>query len=309
MRTLSLVLSVSICVAASALSSGCGGSSSSGGFSSSGAYLRTPAWSRDGRHLAFVRFLNGYNAIYVMDRDGSHPRRLTGARQDLIDELSSQAWSPDGRKLAFARGPNMSTPRGPTSIFVMNANGTGLRQLTRNNRDDDPAWSPDGPRIAFARYGSTNYGSIYVMNSDGSKERRLATSSGHPTPAWSPNGQEIAFEDPDEGITIVRMDGKEVKYLEPSTWNGESVVDYEPTWSPDGRKIAFVADTDPGQEATTWIEVRSVGGGKRKVFNRGFHTVEYPAWSPDGRQIAFGIFGKLMVMNANGTDAHALTPK
>jgi WD40-like Beta Propeller Repeat len=192
MRTLSLVLSVSICVAASALSSGCGGSSSSGGFSSSGAYLRTPAWSRDGRHLAFVRFLNGYNAIYVMDRDGSHPRRLTGARQDLIDELSSQAWSPDGRKLAFARGPNMSTARGrPTSIFVMNANGTGLRQLTRNNRDDDPAWSPDGPRIAFARYGSTNYGSIYVMNSDGSKERRLATFKWPPHPGlvaeWTRN--------------------------------------------------------------------------------------------------------------------------
>jgi TolB protein len=286
-----------------ALAAACGGGRLSG-------YLRTPAWSRDGRHVAFVRFLNGSNEIYVMNPDGSHLRRLTGPRQDLIDELSSQSWSPDGRKLVFARGPNMSTPRErPTSIFVMNADGTGIRQLTRNNRDDDPAWSPDGRRIAFARYGSKNYGSIYVMNSDGRKQRRLATSFGYPPPAWSPNGQEIALEDPAGGITIVRLDGEEVNHLEPSTWNGYRVVDYAPTWSPDGRKLAFAATIDPGQEATTWIEVRSVGGGNRRVFSRGFHTVEFPAWSPNGRQIAFGISGKLMVMNAKGTNARNLTPK
>jgi Tol biopolymer transport system component len=45
------------------------------------------------------------------------------------------------------------------------------------------------------------------------------------------------------------------------------------------------------------------------VFSRGFHTVEFPAWSPNGRQIAFGISGKLMVMNANGTNARNVTPK
>jgi len=103
------------------------------------------------------------------------PQTAGPIRQDIgaLDELSSQAWSPDGRKLVFAL-TKRSTPRhGPTSsIFVINANGTGIRQLTRHTRDDDPAWSPDGRHIAFARSSSCCDSSIYVMNSDGSHLRR-----------------------------------------------------------------------------------------------------------------------------------------
>jgi TolB protein len=261
-------------------------------------YLRTPAWSPDGRRLAFVRFLNGSNEIYVVNADGSHLRQLTGPRQDVIDELSSQAWSPDGRKLVFARGPNMSGLRArPTSIFVINADGTGIRQLTRDNSDDDPAWSPDGRRIAFARYGSTNDGSIYVMKSDGGHLRRVGISTSFPTPAWSPNGRELAF-DSNETIEILTLQGRKATYLPPSTWQGQPIDNYEPTWSPGGKKLAFVADTDPGQVSTTWIEMRNLNGDHRRVvLSRGVHTVDYPAWSPSGRQIAFDVDGKLKLIN------------
>jgi Tol biopolymer transport system component len=288
-------------LAAVLLAAGCSGSSPGAAFSSD-AYLRTPAWSPDGRRLAFVRFLNGYNEIYAMNADGSHLRRLTSARQDLIVELSSQAWSPDGSELVFARGPNTSTPGENTSIFVMNTDRTRTRRLTQNHADDVPAWSPKGRQIAFARSGF-----VYVMNSDGTNQHQVAESGGDPTPAWSPDGKELAIEDY-EAISIVKLDGHLVRRLPAGKWNGYTTDAYEPTWSPDGKRLAFVSDV--GSDAPKWIEVRSAGGGGRRVLARGGdHAVEYPAWSPNGGQIAYDVTGTLMVMNADGSGAHQLTPK
>src|SRR5205814_9520420 len=86
---------------------------------------------------------------------------------------------------------------GNFEIYVMNADGSGQRRLTRNPaKDVSPAWSPDGRRIAFARdRGSTKPSSdIYVMNADGSRLRRLTRSPANDvSPAWSPNGRKIVF--------------------------------------------------------------------------------------------------------------------
>jgi TolB protein len=283
------------------------------------AYLRTPSWSPDGHRLAFVRFVEGYNAIYVMNADGADLRRLTRPRQDLIDELSSQAWSPDGRKIVFARGPNTSTPREKTSIFVMNVNSPGappagvartasVHRLTQNWPDDAPAWSPDGRQIAFVRDFD-----IYLMNADGTHQHKLASplaeSTGEPTPAWSPDGKELAFEDADGAVVVMRLDGTIVRRFRPARWNGYTVEDYQPTWAPDASKLAFVADV--GSDAPTWIEVRSVVGSSRRVLTdtNDVHAHEYPAWSPNGRRIAFDVAGTLMVMNAGGRNVHALLSK
>ena len=79
------------------------------------------------------------------------------------------AWSPDGRKIAFLNGRD-----GNSEVYVMNANGSGQRNLTRNpGNDADPAWSPDGRKIAFVSNRDGN-DEIYVMNADGSGQRRLA---------------------------------------------------------------------------------------------------------------------------------------
>jgi Tol biopolymer transport system component len=100
-----------------------------------------------------------------------------------------------------------------------------------------------------------------------------------------------------------------VRRFRPARWNGYTVEDYQPTWSPDGSKLAFVADV--GSDAPTWIEARSVGGSNRRVLtdSSDVHAHEYPAWSPNGRTIAFDVAGTLMVMNADGSDAHALLSK
>jgi hypothetical protein len=83
---------------------------------------RPPAWSPDGRKIAFVSERDRNYGIYVMNADGSGQRRLTGN----ADPNAGQAWSPDGRKIAFLR------PGGRTSeLYVMNADGSGQRRLTQ----------------------------------------------------------------------------------------------------------------------------------------------------------------------------------
>jgi Tol biopolymer transport system component len=95
----------------------------------------------------------------------------------------------------------------------MNADGSGLRRLTRNPAvDADPTWSPDGRRIAFESKRGGNF-DIYVMNADGSGQRRLTQSGGDP--AWSPDGRRIAFVG-DSGIYVMHADGSGLRSLTPN---------------------------------------------------------------------------------------------
>ena len=128
-----------------------------------------PAWSPDGRELAFVRLSAGLGEpIYVVSADGSGLRRLT--RNPAND--ADPTWSPDGRKLAF-----VSDRDGNSEVYVMNADGSGQRSLTRNPAfDADPTWSPDGRKLAFVSNRDGSYG-VYVVNADGSGHRRVAQRS------------------------------------------------------------------------------------------------------------------------------------
>jgi Tol biopolymer transport system component len=128
-----------------------------------------PAWSPDGRKLAFVR-LNAGHGVYVAKADGSGLRNLTP--KPVGAAYADPAWSPDGRKLAF-----VSDRDGNSEVYVMNANGSGQWSLTRNPAfDADPAWSPNGRKIAFVSNRDGGF-AIYVMNADGSGQRRLAQHS------------------------------------------------------------------------------------------------------------------------------------
>src|SRR5438093_10355678 len=105
-----------------------------------------------------------------------------------VTPMSAASISLAGR-IAF-----VSDRDGNPEIYVMNADGTGLRRLTNNAASDgQPAWSPDGTKIAFVR-GSGLGEEIYVVKSDGTGLKRL-TNNGYfdETPAWSPDGTKIAF--------------------------------------------------------------------------------------------------------------------
>ena len=165
-----------------------------------------PAWSHDGRRIAFVRDRGSTHRpeVYVMNADGSRQLRLVRrGRQPL--------WSPDGWRLAFTRG------QGGGSVYVVNADGSDERNVTRGAVRDF-AWSPDGQRIAFDSVRDGN-SEIYVVNSDGGGLRRLTRNAGPDlAPAWSPDGRRIAFAG-SRGIHVMNADGSGQRNLTRSPGN------------------------------------------------------------------------------------------
>jgi len=105
-----------------------------------------PSWAPDGRRIAFSAWKhnNGDAPRYIwsMAPDGSDMRALVTHES----HSDSPAYSRDGSKIAF-----MSNRNGPTNIYTVNADGSGLRRVTREGDDRRPIWSPDGSRIVFYR--------------------------------------------------------------------------------------------------------------------------------------------------------------
>jgi Tol biopolymer transport system component len=153
---------------------------------SESVYDITPSVSPDGSQIAFSGSRNGEDdgEIYVIDADrpegpDNRPVQLTD-NATLGDQ--DPDWSPNGTKIVFVRMQN-----GRTDVFTMNADGTGKKNLTRNQANDqDPAFSPDGRYITFAsdRHGDWE---IMRMRADGSRQVQLTKNSYHDySPDWQP---------------------------------------------------------------------------------------------------------------------------
>ena len=238
-----------------------------------------------------IAFAN-WATISVINVDGT-------GRTRLIDDegqgwtYMSPAWSPDGSKIAFG-----SSRDGGWDIYVINADGSGLRRLTNHGaRDDSPAWSPDGTKIAFTSARDGDF-EIHVMNVDGSGVRRVTD---HPAqdgdPSWSPDGNRIAFTSDRDGfneIYVINADGTGTQRLTNLVDPQEAI---HPSWSPDGTMIAFnVVNGAHG----VWV-MTADGGVSVQLTNGG----GAPTWSPDGRFIVYA-GGNLQVMNFGGGERRDL---
>jgi hypothetical protein len=207
-------------------------------------------------------------------------------------------------------------------IYVINADGSGLRRLTDGM---DPAWSPDGTKVAFARWRDPQ--GIYVIDEDGRNETLVFGWSQAKAPAWSPDGSHIAFtrryggreEDVERSFygfqwTLPAHPWWKLGLVRAEDRSFTDLLCYDhsfsPTWSPDSKVIAY--DSDYGLHLTS--PDGSIGG---QTYGRHINALSTdvrdtsPAWSPDGSKIAF-MFNQhdhweIYVMNADGSNRVRLT--
>ena len=268
--------------------------------------VQAPAWSPDGRRIAYLSRRDDTKDLHVVNADGSGERRLT---RDATN-TATPAWSPDARTLAFE-----SARDGTTGVYAVNADGSGQRRLARDGRA--PAWSPDGRTIAFFS-GSK----LYLMNADGSEHLALTkpgTGAWRPSRAWSPDGRKLAFLGVGDcgqfcfNLYVVNSNGSGLRNLTSklAPRNSDRGPAFDLTWSPDGRKLAFVRHgTAFGKPIYV---VNADGSGLRNLTPRPQGANTRPAWSPNGRKLAFVSDrdgnSEVYVMNADGSGQRNLTRK
>lgn len=266
--------------------------------------------------LLFTSDSGGDLELHRMAADGS-VRALTANRTDDFGGV----WSPDGRTIAF-----VSNRDGDDDIFTVRADGTGLRQLTRNGvlrggvpvMDHAPAWSPDGRHLAFASNRDGGEMEIYRMRADGSAQVRLTRTARHVTdhaPSWSPGGGFIVFSSDrvaHDNVELYRMrwDGTAVTRL---TRTAAGVDDNAPDVSPDGRRIAFSSTRSRGQHDV--FTMASDGRDVRRLTGDPTLDDVFPKWTPDGRSVVFATFAgpegvpsaDVWAVRADGSERRRLT--
>jgi TolB protein len=267
--------------------------------------------------LAGHRFLitsirTGDTEIFLVDPYWGDATNLTRCPQS---QERYPCWSPDGRQIAFT-----SDRDGTYNLYVMDANGANVRQLTREKPPVvcyAPTWSGGDGRLVFGLHGDKAL--ICAIAPDGTHFRALG--AGH-DPCISPDGNWIAFTGPvDNGYCVFAMDadGGNVRQV---TTHVNIMGSVFPAWSPDGTRIAY---TDQVGEVLEIFVCNTDGSNARQLTSLG--KMSSPAaWSPDGKRISFRVcdtafwrdpvtskaaheekrpdFRPVYVMGADGSDPH-----
>lgn len=185
-------------------------------------------------------------SITVMGINGGEKRELPTPK---IERLENLRWSPDGTRIAF-EGSDFQYGR---DIYVINADGTGLKRLTKNinpysprwNRENIyPTWKPDGKKIIFNNYSNDKW-ITYLINTDGAEQEQQVSAPYDYTSnlEFSPDGTKIAFRGPKGEVYVGRVKntnkGIEITETKQLTKNMTKFSICRIRWSPDGTRIAF----------------------------------------------------------------------
>jgi len=194
-----------------------------------------PAWSPDGKHIAFVYIKDKVEVISIMDPDGSNVQRLTPESTRTIHP----SWSPDSSKIIYCTDDDLAPPRkNDSDIMVFDLATRKITTLITGGVNTFPNWSPDGKYLAFRRMVGETNSEVFLANADGTGAHNITN---HPAfdgwPAWSPDSSRIAFasnRNSSYQIFTMNPDGSDVKLLANTEGRGTA-----PRWSRDGARIYF----------------------------------------------------------------------
>ncbi|MGD8378200.1 MAG: Tol-Pal system beta propeller repeat protein TolB [Gammaproteobacteria bacterium] len=233
---------------------------------SSASPLMSPAWSPDGKRIAYVSFENKHSEIYVQDI-ASGKRQMVSGRPGIN---GAPAFSPDGSKLAMT----LSTEPGNPDVYVMDLASRKLRQITDNPAiDTEPTWAPDGKTLLFTsdRGGGPQ---VYEVATDGGTPRRLTfEGSYNARPEVSDDGKLIAMvHQGRDGFHIAVMN-RETEALQVLT---DGRLDESPSFAPNGSMVIYATERN-GQGVLA--AVSSDGRVKQRLATQE-GDVREPVWSP-----------------------------
>ena len=230
-------------------------------------------------------------------------RRMANRFADEVLLLLTGEAGPFDSRVAF-----ISTRSGRfKELYVMNLDGSDLRQLTRNQTINlSPSWAPDAKSLVFTSF-KEGHPKLYEMDVLSGRERLVPTGPGMVMGAsFSPSGREVAVTRSggkgDSEIVLVSLDGGVTGRLT----EGQT-INVSPSFSPNGSQIAFCS----GRTGSPQIYVMGTGGGQaRRVTSRGSYNTQ-PVWSPKGDKIAYtgrvdGRF-QIFVVGADGGDPTQIT--
>jgi len=235
--------------------------------------------------IVFASARSGVPQIYLVNVVSTNLVQLT----EIDNGACQPSWSPDGSQLVFispchTSGDFLENTFFDSSLYLMNADGTAIRQLMNvPGADLEPAWSPDGERIAFTSVRDGNK-QIYVLDLDSLAVTRLTNVDANienSQPAWSPDGKQIVYLVKRVGTYQIWMMSDTGQDHTQLVRSGQSLWDYAPAWSRDGKIILFSQRRTSGTPRPWLMSVQHENGGSvaRLNFPTPIQDVEY---SPDG---------------------------